>query len=83
MALPRHEVWRSAELLDRGRQGHSHRLEDLAANSLAFAADRKAYAIFFDLDLLERFEILTDIGPFKVMIIGHQALIEFFSQHRY
>jgi hypothetical protein len=45
-------------------------LKNLSADALAFTADGKMLIGFFDLYLLERFEILLDIGPLKPVLLA-------------
>jgi hypothetical protein len=55
-------------------------LKYFSADALGFSADGKAFAVFFNLYLLERFEVLLDVRPLKSVLIIGQALIEFFSK---
>ena len=76
-------VWfreHGSNFLYRRRHGDSNRLEDLAANSFALTPDRKALTGLFDRNLLQGFQILFDVDPFKFKsAINQKALDCFFN----
>jgi hypothetical protein len=69
-------------LTNRRRDGHPHRLKDLAADAPTFATDSQMLSIFFYGDLLQRFEIPLDIRPFEAVACLLQAPIQFLAQHQ-
>ena len=73
---------RSAEFSDRRWNGHMHRLKDFSTDPFGLTADREAFAVLFDLNLFQRFEVLLDIGPFKPVLVFSQTLIELLSKHQ-
>ena len=42
----------------------------------------KALVAFFDLYLLQRFEVLLDIGPLKTVLMSGKALIQFLAKNQ-
>ena len=72
----------SNEFFDRRWKRHPYRLKNFSADALAFAADSKALSAFFDLYLLQRFEVLLDIGPLKTVLMSGKALIQFLAKNQ-
>jgi hypothetical protein len=57
-------------------------LKDLPASPFALGSDNQGLTLFFDHNLLKRFQILFDVCPFKTMARLIQTTIQFFPQYQ-
>ena len=78
LALP-DDFFLGLDFLYRRRHRDPHGLKDLAAHTLALRADRKTVTVFHHFDTLQRFEILFDVAPFKIIARCFKTVLKVFA----
>ena len=57
-------------------------LEDFAADAQTFASDRHRFAVVFNTDILKRFQVLLDVGPFETITGFVETTLQFFPERQ-
>jgi len=82
LALPLPSSCRGLDRLDPRWWCDTHRLEHLTATSLALRTDDHTGPVLFELHQLQLLEVLLDLGPFELMPLLSQALLQFLAKHQ-